>query len=92
MDNYVRRADVLREMDVKENADGKSRYFQISFYKQNGELVTLHRARCCGLKMDMNASRTRGVQLVDSAGNAMGHIYPVCIDNIREFNGQRVKI
>jgi len=73
-------------------ADGRRRYFAIQFYKKNGELVTLSRARSCGLRMNMTDNRTRGVQQVDDHGNAVGHIYPVCIDNIRTFNNIRVKI
>lgn len=92
MDKTVRRSDVLREMDVHEDSTGKRSYFSISFYKKDGELVSLHRARACGLNMDMAKNRVRGVQQIDAKGNAVGHIYPVCIDNIREFNGQRVKI
>lgn len=92
MDKTVRRADVLREMDVHEDANGRRAYFSISFYKKDGELVSLPRARACGLNMDMAKNRVRGVQQIDAKGNAVGHIYPVCIDNICEFNGQRVNI
>lgn len=92
MEPTIQRADVLAEMEIKETADGRRRYFAIQFYKKNGELVTLSRARSCGLCMDMSDNRTRGVQQVDDRGNAVGHIYPVCIDNIRTFNNIRVKI
>lgn len=92
MDKTVRRSDVLHEMDVHEDSTGKCSYFSISFYKKDGELVLLPRARACGLNMDMEKNRVRGVQQIDANGNAVGHIYPVCIDNIREFNGKRVNI
>jgi hypothetical protein len=92
MSNTMQRADVLVEMETRETADGRSRYYSIQFYKKNGELVTLTRARSCGLRMNMTDNRTRGVQQVDDHGNAVGHIYPVCIDNIRMFNNMRVKI
>lgn len=92
MSNTMQRADVLVEMETRETADGRSRYYSIQFYKKNGELVTLTRARSCGLRMNMTDNRTRGVQQVDDMGNAVGHIYPVCIDNIRMFNNMRVKI
>ncbi len=88
----MQRADVLVEMETHETADGRSRYYSIQFYKKNGELVSLTRARSCGLRMNMTDNRTRGVQQVDDHGNAVGHIYPVCIDNIRMFNNMRVKI
>ena len=92
MEQSIRRTDVLSEMEIRETATGKPRYFAIQFYKKNGELVTLPRARSCGLRMNMSDNRTRGVQQVDDHGNAIGHIYPVCIDNIRTFNNLRVKI
>lgn len=92
MEQTITRADVLAEMETRETADGRRRYFAIQFYKKDGELVTLTRARCCGLRMNMTDNRTRGVQQVDDHGNAIGHIYPVSIDNIRSFNGLRVKI
>ena len=92
MEQSIRRTDVLAQMEIRETATGKPLYFAIQFYKQNGEVVTLTRARSCGLRMNMTDNRTRGVQQVDDHGNAVGHIYPVCIDNIRTFNGQRVKI
>ncbi|MBO4654651.1 MAG: hypothetical protein J5644_03815 [Bacteroidales bacterium] len=92
MEQTIRRSDVLAQMEVRETAAGKPLYFAIQFYKKDGELVTLTRARSCGLRMNMTDHRTRGVQQVDDLGNAIGHIYPVCIDNIRTFNGQRVKI
>lgn len=92
MSNTMQRADVLVEMETRETADGRSRYYSIQFYKKNGELVSLTRARSCGLRMNMTDNRTRGVQQVDDQGNAVGHIYPVCIDNIRMFNNMRVKI
>lgn len=92
MSNIIRRADVLSEMEVHESVNSQRVYFSIQFYKANGELVTLTRAHSCGLRSNMKTNRCRGVQQIDEKGNAVGHIYPVCIDNIREFNGQRVKI
>ena len=92
MEGTIRRTDVLAQMEIHETASGRSNFFAIQFYKKNGELVTLTRARSCGLRMNMTDNRTRGVQQVDEFGNTVGHIYPVCIDNIRTFNGQRVKI
>jgi len=88
----IRRRDVLIDMETKEKESGKPAYFSIQFYKQNGELVSLHRAKSAGLRADMTTNRLRGVQAVDAAGNAIGHIYPVCIDNIRTFKNIKVVI
>lgn len=92
MDKTIKRTDVLTDMEIQETSMGKRKYFSIQFYKKNGEVVMLPRARTCGLRMNMTSNRVRGVQMVDDQGNAVGHVYPVCIDNIREYNGIRVKI
>ncbi len=88
----IKRRDVLIEMEIKEDSLGKTHYFSIQFYKQNGELISLHRAKSAGLRANMTTNRLRGVQAVDASGNAIGHIYPVCIDNIRSFNHKKVVI
>lgn len=92
MSETIKRSDVLAEMEIHETPSGKTNYFSIQFYKNNGELVTLTKARSCGLRMNMTDNRKRGVQQVDDEGNAVGHIYPVSIDNIRLFNNMRVKL
>jgi len=88
----ITRAEVLSEIEVKETASQKQKVFAISFYKKNGELVFLPRAVACGLSMNMYKNRMRGIIAVDSNGFKYGHVYPVCIDNIREFNNKKVKI
>ena len=88
----IKRVDVLKEMEIREAANGKPLYFSIQFYKKNGELVFLNRAKITGLRMNMQTNRTRGVQQCDQDGNPIGHIYPVSIDNIREFNSVKVQI
>jgi hypothetical protein len=92
MADTIKRREALTEMEIKENGSGKAVYFSISFYKANGELVSLHRAKSCGLRADMSSNRLRGVQGVSLTGSAIGHIYPVCIDNIRTFNNLKVVI
>ena len=88
----ITRAEVLQEMEVKETSNQNRKVFAISFYKENGEIVFLPRAIATGLRMNMKANRKRGVVAVDNNGKRFGHVYPVSIDNIREFNGKRVKI
>lgn len=90
--NTIRRAEVLNEMETPETEKGKPNFFSMQFYTDAGELVFVNRAKVCGLRMNMKSNRRRGIQPVDVSGNMIGHIYPLCIDNIREFNGQRVKI
>jgi hypothetical protein len=88
----VSRAQVLTEMEMRETANKKRVFYSMQFYKENGEVVTVPRAHTCGLAYNMRDNRQRGVQPVDVNGKKSGHVYPVSIDNIREFNGMRIKI
>lgn len=92
MNQKIRRADALREMETREKSNGRASHFSIQFYLKNGELVTLPNARVRGLRANMKAGRLRGIQPVDPEGNAIGHIYTVSIDNIRMFNQKQVVI
>lgn len=86
----IRRADVLREYDIKETLAGKQVVFSIKFVKKSGELVFLPRTVATGLPWNVAENRQRGVIPVDAQGEKIGHIYPVRIDNIIEWNGNRV--
>ena len=88
----IKRQEVLRDMENNETQGFKLNTFSIQFYIQNGELVSMIRAKKTGLSVNMGKNRLRGVQAVDSKGNAIGHPYPVCIDNIRVYNGKKVYI
>ena len=82
---------VLREMELRDDGRGNGVFYSIKYVLGNGELVYFARARSCGLKGNMKAARRRGVMPVDAAGNDIApHPYPVGIDNILEFNGERV--
>lgn len=88
----IRRVDVLREYDIKEDKRGKQVIFSIRFIKINGESVFLPRAVATGLPWNVAGARMRGVRPVDAKGDKAGHIYPVRIDNIMEWNGNRAKL
>jgi len=88
----IRRNLVLKEYEIKETPDGGQITFSIKFVKKNGELVFIPRAVATGLKMDMKENRMRGVLPVDSLNDAIGHITPVHIDSIVEWNGKKVKM
>jgi len=92
MSNTIKRSAALRQMEIRETSQGKPNYFSIQFYKKDGELVSLLRAKVTGLRADMTANRLRGIQAVDESGNPVGHIYSVSIDNIRTLNNQQVVI
>lgn len=86
----IRRADALREMELREDQFGRRRFFSIQYYKKNGEVVYVPMAYCCGLRCNMKENRVRGVQPCDRAGNKIGHVIALSIDNIREFNHKKV--
>ncbi len=86
----IRRADMLREYDIKSDPQGRQVTFSIRFIKINGESVFLPRAVATGLNWNVAKSRMRGVRPVSSKLDPIGHIYPVRIDNIIEWNNKRV--
>ncbi len=88
----ILRAQALREMDIKQDPYGKQVVFSIKFIKKNGEIVFLPRAVATGLRMNMNLNRKRGVLPVNDKNEPAGHIYPVSIDNIIEFNSHKVML
>ena len=88
----IRRNLVLKEFEIKETSDGRQVTFSIKFVKKNGELVFIPRAVAAGLNMNMKDNRMRGILGVDSINNAVGHITPVHIDGIVEWNGNKVKM
>jgi hypothetical protein len=45
-----------------------------------------------GLKMNMKENRMRGFLPVDENGNACGHVTPVSIDSLIEYNGIKVRM
>ena len=59
MSDKIKRADALRDMETCEKSSGQARCFSIRFYKRNGELVSLPRARVRGLRADMKNNRLR---------------------------------
>lgn len=86
----IRRVDALREMEVREDQYGKRVLYSIQFYTKEGEVVYYSHAYTTGLWANMKVNRLRGVQQCDSAGNKIGHVVPVSIDNLRMFNGKKV--
>ena len=85
MDETIKRVDVLKEMDMKD-------YFSIQFYLQNGEVVSVFRAKTIGMQGNYYAGRYRNIQPYDQLGEKIGHPYHVSIDNFRMFNGVKVVI
>lgn len=88
----IRRNLALRQYEAKETPNGKQSVFSIKFVKKDGELVFMPMAVAAGLKMNMKENRMRGVLPVDANGNSCGHVTPVHIDGIIEWNGMKVKM
>ena len=86
----IRRNIALREYDIKETPQGRQVVFSIKFIKKNGEIVFLPRAVASGLPYSLKDNRMRGVVAVDKKGDKIGHVYPVNIDLIIEWNGKQI--
>lgn len=90
MADSIRRNLALKELDIKEDPSGRQVIFSIKFLKKNGELVFLPRAVACGLPYNLKKNRMRGVVAVDGKGEKIGHVYPVSIDYIIEYNEKQI--
>ena len=88
----IRRSLALKEYEIKETLEGKQITFSIKFVKKNGELVFIPCAIATGLPFNSKDNRMRGILPVDSDNNASGHITPVHIDGIIEWNGKKIKL
>jgi hypothetical protein len=88
----IRRNQALKEYEIKENPDGKQVTFSIRFVKKNGELVFIPRAVAAGLPFNGKDNRMRGFLPVDAQNDATGHVTPVHIDGIIEWNNKKVRM
>ncbi len=88
----IRRNLALKEYEIKETPEGKQVTFSIRFSKKNGELVFIPRAVAAGLPFNGKDNHMRGVLPVDSDNKVSGHVTPVHIDGIIEWNGKKIKL
>lgn len=88
----IRRNLVLKELEIKDFPNGKQHFFSIKFCKKDGEIVFIPRATSTGLPFNIKTNRMRGVVPVDDNGDKIGHVYPVNIDLILEYNKIKVKL
>jgi hypothetical protein len=88
----IRRNLALKEYEIKETPDAKQITFSIKIVKKNGELVFIPRAVAAGLPFNGKDYRMRGVLPIDNDNNATGHVTPVHIDGIIEWNGKKIKL
>jgi len=92
MESYIPRDLALKEFELKETPDCKQVTFSIKFVKKNGELVYVPRAVAAGLRFNMSDYRMRGILPVETDNNSSGHVIPVHIDGIVEWNGKKIKL
>lgn len=86
----MKRHEVLRALDSKEQVNGKPVIFSIKFRSKKGELIFVPAAVACGLRMNMSMNRMRGIQPVGRDFEPAGHPIPMSIDRIVEFNSKKV--
>jgi len=88
----IRRNLALKEYEIKETPDGQQVTFSIRFVEKNGEVVFIPRAVAAGLPFNGKDNRMRGILPIDNDNNASGHVTPVHIDGIIEWNGKKIKL
>jgi hypothetical protein len=82
---------MLADLDIRTDRYGHRRVFSVKLVTTTGKLYYLPQAYSCGCKgMDMKACRFRGVQPCDCKSNPEGHVIPVKITNIIEYNGHKI--
>ncbi|MFA6128791.1 MAG: hypothetical protein WC699_15940 [Bacteroidales bacterium] len=90
MAGKIRRNTMLKALDIKEGPGGEQITFSMVFIQKDGQRVFVPRGVAVGLPYSLTVNRLRGVLPIDAAGNKAGHVYPVSIDNILEFNSLEV--
>lgn len=89
----IRRNLMLADMDIRTDERGRRRIFSIKFVTKEGKLYFIPQAYARGAgKMNMKEFQLRGIQPCDCNANPEGHVYPVDIDNILEYNKMKVKL
>jgi hypothetical protein len=82
---------MLADMDIRTDKYGHRRMFSVKLITTKGKLYFLPQAYACGVaNMDMKKYRYRGVQPCDCKANPEGHLIPVKITNIIEYNGYKI--
>ncbi len=87
----IKRNMMLKLLAVRELPGGKPHIFSVKFCDKKGVIRFFPTAISCGAgKMDNYENRMRGIQPCCASGNPEGHVYPVSIDRIIEFNNMKV--
>lgn len=87
----ITRRQMLQQMDIRQTPDGRPIVYSVKFVEASGKLRYLPQCTICGAgRMNVKQHRVRGLQPCDCKGAPEGHVYPVRIDNILNFNGHPV--
>lgn len=87
----ITRQQMLQMLDIRTTPEGRPIVYSAKFVEVSGKLRFFPQCTVCGAgRMNMKQNRVRGLQPCDCKGNPEGHVYPVRIDNILEFNGRKV--
>ena len=89
---FISRNLALKEFELKDTPWGKQVTFSVKFVKKNGELVFIPRAVAAGLGFNRRENCMHGILPVDVQNNPSGHVTPVHIDGLVEWNGKKVKL
>ena len=89
---FISRNLALKEFELKDTPGGKQVTFSVKFVKKNGELVFIPRAVAAGLGFNRRENCMHGILPVDVQNNPSGHVTPVHIDGLVEWNGKKVKL
>ena len=82
---------ILEEWDEKILPNGKQKVFSVLFCNKKGELQYVSRGVACGLTHNkMKNFSFKAVQPIDENNEACGHVIPVWIHAIFEFNNFKV--
>ena len=87
----ITKRNMLRLMDVRRKPDGRPWIFSVKFVQVDGKLRFFPQCTVSGAgQFSTQENRMRGLTPCDCMGNPEDHTHAVRIDNILEFNGQRV--
>lgn len=87
----ITRQQMLQMLDIRQTPEGRPIVYSAKFVEASGKLRFFPQCIVCGAgRMNIKQQRVRGLQPCDCKGNPEGHVYPVRIDNILEFNGHKV--
>ena len=81
---------VLAEINEKFYPNSVRKVFSIKFITKTGLFIYLPRAIAVGLKANMKSNDLKAIQPVNINNEPFGHVYPIWIHAIIEFNDKPI--